>query len=156
MIKLVPMKEADFEPFMTLSMKDQAEGHVREGRWAAEEAETIMLQLRGQLLPQGLQTSGHFFFTLETEDSTQKVGSLWFNMDEYMGEKAIFVMDIQINPRHRRKGYGMEAFLLLEEQAHKMGINVITLHVFNDNTPALALYQKLGYTGPCELMVKNI
>ena len=156
MIQLIPMKETEFEPFMTLSMNDQAEGHVREGRWAAEEAEAIMLKLRDQLLPGGLQTPGHFFYTLKTEDGAQQVGSLWFTLDEHEGEKAIFVMDIQIDPQHRRKGYGKEAFLLMEEKAREMGINKITLHVFKDNASAIALYKGLGYTGPYDLMVKQI
>ena len=156
MLHLKPMEEIDYAPFMDLSLRDQAEGHVREGRWTAEEAEAKMLKLQAQFLPQGLKTPGHFFFTLESETPREKVGSLWFMLDEHEGEKALFVMDIQIDPQHRRKGYGTEAFLLMEDKAREMGIHLITLHVFSDNTSAHAMYVKLGYNGPCDLMVKRI
>ena len=156
MLHLTDMKDKEYNAFMELSMQDQAEGHVREGRWTAIEAEANMLALKEQFLPQGLKTPGHFFFTLETDETEEKVGSLWFTLDEHEGEKTIFVMDIQIDPRHRRKGYGSEAFLLMEEKAREMGIHIITLHVFSDNTSARAMYEKLGYIGPSELMVKRL
>ena len=73
---LTPMKENEYKPFMEISMKDQAEGHVREGRWTAIEAEANMLALKEQFLPQDMKTPGHFFFTLETDESKEKVGSL--------------------------------------------------------------------------------
>lgn len=156
MLHLSPMKENEYEPFMELSMQEQSEGQIREGRWTAEEAEANMLKLRAQLLPQGLATPGHHFYTLEADETKEKVGSLWFTVNEHEGEKAIFVMDIQIDPQHRRKGYGTEAFLLMEEKAREMGINIISLLVFRDNTSAQAMYKKLGYSGSYEMMVKRI
>ena len=156
MLHLAPMREDAYDPFMELSMQDQAEGHVREGRWTSEEAAANMLKLQAQFLPQGLKTPGHFFYTLETDVAKEKVGSLWFTLEEHEGEKAIFVMDIQIDPQHRRKGYGTEAFLLMEEKAREMGIHIITLHVFSDNTSAKAMYEKLGYIGPSNLMIKRL
>ena len=39
MIQLVPMSEDQYEAFMVISARDQMEGHVREGRWHAKEAE---------------------------------------------------------------------------------------------------------------------
>ena len=156
MLHLSPMTEADYHPFMELSMRDQAEGHVREGRWTVEEAEANMLALKERILPQDLKTPGHFFYTLETDETKENVGSLWFTLDEHEGEKAIFVLDIQIDSQYRRKGYGTEAFLLMEEKAREMGINIITLHVFSENTSARAMYEKLGYVGPSNLMVKRI
>lgn len=156
MLHLTQMRATEYEPFMTLSMKDQAEGQVQAGQWKAEEAEANMLMLRDQFLPEGLETPGHFFYTLETDGVKEKVGSLWFMLDEHEGEKAIFVLDIQIDPKHRRKGYATEAFLLMEDKAREMGIPAITLHVFSHNTSARAMYEKLGYTGPSNMMVKKI
>jgi ribosomal protein S18 acetylase RimI-like enzyme len=77
-------------------------------------------------------------------------------LNEHEGEKAIFVMDIQIDPQHRRKGYGTEAFLLLEEKAREKVINIISLHIFRDNTSAQAMYKKLGYSDPNDSMIKRI
>jgi ribosomal protein S18 acetylase RimI-like enzyme len=44
----------------------------------------------------------------------------------------------------------------MEDKAREMGIHLITLHVFSDNTSAHDMYVKLGYSGPCDLMVKRI
>ncbi len=44
----------------------------------------------------------------------------------------------------------------MEENAREMGINIITLHVFSDNTSARAMYEKLGHSGPNNLMKKRI
>jgi len=75
-LHLSPMKENEYGPFMELSMQEQAEGQIREGRWTAEEAEANMLKLRAQFLPQGLATPGHFFYTLEADETNEKVDSL--------------------------------------------------------------------------------
>lgn len=156
MLHLTPMRADEYEPFMAISMQDQAEGQVQAGQWTAEEAEANLHTLRDQFLPQGLATPGHFFYTLETDDVKEKVGSLWFMLEKHEGKQAVFVLDIQIDPQHRRKGYGTEAFLLMEEKAREMGIHAITLHVFSHNTSARAMYEKLGYTGPSNMMVKKI
>lgn len=156
MLKLIPMQATEFEPFMALSMQEQAQGHVKEGRWKAEEAEANIRKMREQLLPEGLNTPGHFFYTLVAEDSDQPVGTLWFTLNEHDGEKSLFVMDIQIASEHRRKGYGTEAFKLMENKAREMGIKTITLHVFRENAPAQAMYRKLGYSGSDDRMEKKL
>lgn len=79
--------EDEFESFMLISMKDQAQGHVLEGRWTAKEAEANISALREKFLPEGIKTSGRFF-TLEDRENEQKVGSLWITLDEQNGEKV--------------------------------------------------------------------
>ena len=156
MLKLIPMLETEFEPFMQISMKDQAEGQVIAGEWQAEEAEEKMRQLRAQFLPAGLETPDHFFYTLESGETAQKVGSLWFTVMEQEGQRMIFVLDIQIDPAHRRHGYGSQAFLQMESIAREMGITTIALHVFMHNQPARAMYEKLGYQGAGTMMAKEL
>ncbi len=154
MIKLISMTQAEYEPFMVISIKDQKEGQVLAGEWMAQEADEEMNKLMAQFLPQGLQTPNHFFWTLETTDSHEKVGGLWYTIIDQGGKKMFYVMDIQIYPQYRRQGYGEQAFLQMETQALEVGIDTIALHVFKHNVKARALYEKLGYAGEDNDMVK--
>lgn len=156
MIKLIPMQDTEFEPFMQISMRDQAEGQVQAGQWKADEADPNIHKLRAQFLPDGLNTPNHYFFTLETEDTHQKVGSLWYTVVEQGGKRMLFVMDIQVYPEHRRNGYGSQAFLQIETKALEMGISTIALHVFKHNHAARTMYEKFGYVGPDEAMIKEL
>jgi ribosomal protein S18 acetylase RimI-like enzyme len=65
-------------------------------------------------------------------------------------------MDIQIYSEHRRRGYGSQAFMAMEDKVREMGIASIGLHVFKHNPSARAMYEKLGYTGTDEIMSKKL
>jgi GNAT superfamily N-acetyltransferase len=132
------------------------EGHVREGRWREEEAEENMAKLTAQFLPQGLDTPNHFFFAIEERDTGALAGGLWYMLAEAEGTRQFFVVDIQIYEAYRRRGYGTQAFLAMEDQAREMGATTIALHLFADNHPARAMYRKLGYAGTDTSMAKQI
>jgi len=53
---------------------------------------------------------------------------------------------IMIDEPFTRKGYGKQALFLLEETAKKLGIEKLTLEVRTDNTPAVSLYKKVGFS----------
>jgi GNAT superfamily N-acetyltransferase len=156
MIRLVPMNEDQYEAFMELSMPDQMQGHVREGRWSAEEAQANMAGLIGQFLPGGLATPNHFFFAIEEEGAGTNAGGLWYMLAEEDRVRQFFVVDIQIYEEYRRRGYGEQAFKAMEDKAREMGVTTIALHLFADNHPARAMYQKLGYAGTDTAMAKDI
>jgi len=156
MIDLVPMTEEQYDAFMALSARDQWEGHVREGRWRADEAEANMALLVAQFLPQGLATPGHLFWAIEEEGSRAQVGGLWIALAEEAGARQFFVMDIQIYEPYRRRGYGTQAFRAMEDMAREMGVTAIALHVFAGNHPARAMYRKLGYAGTDTAMEKEL
>jgi GNAT superfamily N-acetyltransferase len=156
MIHLVPMTDAQYDGFMELSARDQMEGHVREGRWHADEAEANMDRLVAQFLPQGLATPGHTFWVIQEEGSGAQVGALWVALAEEAGTRQFFVMDIQIYEQYRRRGYGTAAFRVMEEKARELGVSTIALHVFADNLPARAMYGTLGYAGTDTEMAKAI
>jgi GNAT superfamily N-acetyltransferase len=156
MIQLVPMNKDRYEAFMALSARDQMQGHVREGRWRAGEAEANMARLLGQFLPEGLATPNHFFLTIEEEGSGKNAGGLWYMLTEEEGTRQFFVVDIQIYEEYRRRGYGAQAFRAMEDNAREMGVATIALHLFADNHPARAMYQKLGYAGTDTAMAKEI
>jgi RimJ/RimL family protein N-acetyltransferase len=156
MARLTPMTEREFEAFMELSMKDQAQGQVQAGVWRAEDAAANIEKLRSQFLPNGLTTPNHYFFVIADAGTDTQVGSLWYSVEEEEGKRQVFVVDIQIDEAYRRQGYGSQAFRIMEEKAQEMGISTIALHVFEHNRAARAMYEKLGYTGTGSMMSKKI
>lgn len=156
MIHLVSMTAEEFEAFMVISMKDQAQGQVQAGAWRPEEADKNIEMLRGQFLPAGLATPDHFFFTVKEASTGATVGGLWYMLIEEEGKRQFFVLDIQIDPAYRRQGYGSQAFQAMEDNAQEMGVGTIALHVFEHNHPARAMYEKLGYTGLGPMMSKEM
>ncbi len=155
MIKLQPMAAADFKPFMEISMRDHASGQIQSGRWPADEAEANIQKLRAQFLPKGLDTPDHHFFTLENE-ADEKVGAIWYWVTTQDGQPLIFVVDIQVFPEYRRRGYGSQAFLAMEKNAIDLGIDTIAMSVFQHNHNARAMYEKLGYLGTGEALMKKL
>jgi RimJ/RimL family protein N-acetyltransferase len=150
------MTESEFDAFMEISTLDQVQGQIQAGYLQPENAEEILERQLQQILPQGFETPNHYFFTLEDAELETKVGGLWYWVQESDGEKQIFVIDIQVFAEYRRRGYGTQAFRVMEEMAQTMGINTISLNVFKNNHPARAMYEKIGFTGVGEKMLKVI
>lgn len=156
MIELIRMTEEEFEPFMELSQADHIRGQVQAGYWQPEEGQAKMQQMVARFLPQGMDTPGMNFFTIHDPDSGENVGALWYWITEREGQKLVFVMDIQVYEDFKRRGYGSQAFQVMERQALEMGIKTVALSVFSHNTPARSMYEKLGYVGEGESMMKEI
>ncbi len=156
MVQLISMTKAEFDAFMEISMRDQAQAQVQAGAWRAEQADELVRKQRDQFLPDDLATPNHFFFVVEDKDSGAKVGGLWYTVVEQDGKRQFFVVDIQVYDEYRRRGYGTQAFKMMEEKAREMGITTILLHVFKHNRSARAMYEKLGYVGADEMMAKEL
>ena len=155
MTQLIPMSPAAFETFMDISMLDHAQGQVEAGFWHPEEADDNMQKLRDQFLPQGQETPNHHFFTVQNSED-ELVGGLWYMLAERDGKRLVFIVDIQIYAQFRRRGYGSQAFRLLEDRVRDLGITTIALNVFEHKRGARAMYEKLGYIGEGENMVKEL
>lgn len=63
---------------------------------------------------------------------------------------------IGILPPYRRRGYAMQALRLLEDKIRQQGLEEIRLYVFGHNTPACALYEKMGYAAVSMTMAKPV
>jgi GNAT superfamily N-acetyltransferase len=150
------MNEEQYEAFLVLSMHDQMQDQVQAGTWRAEEAEANMARMVEQFLPEGLATPNHFFFAIEEEGSGTNAGGLWYVLAEDAGTRQFFVMDIQVYEEYRRRGYGTQAFREMEDKAREVGVGTISLHVFEHNHTARALYEKLGYAGTGTAMAKDL
>lgn len=154
MTQLVPMTEEQFEQYLSYSIREYAEDHIKGGRWTAENAYEESRKEYQNYLPEGLQTPDHYLYSIYDEQRAKHVGILWFAR-VVRGEPMAFVYDVKIDEAHRRRGYGTQAFQLMEEKARELGLSSIGLHVFGHNKGAYQMYEKLGYV-PTDINMRKI
>ncbi|MDN3295312.1 GNAT family N-acetyltransferase [Streptomyces ficellus] len=142
-VEVRPMSEAEYRVWEDRSTESFARSWTERGV-AAERARAKAEVSRRENLPAGLATEGTAFHVAVREGVP--VAHLWTGRRELApGEEAAFVYDIEVADDHRGKGYGRALMLLAERIALEGGERRIGLHVFAGNTPALRLYESLGY-----------
>ena len=154
-IELVPMTSEEFEAWLPGTIAGYAAEHVRSGRWSEEEALERSRAEHDRLLPQGLATPDHRLWNIVPAGGGEPVGILWIQVMQKPAPTA-FVYNIEIYPQFRRRGYAEQAMLKLEDEARRLGLEGIRLHVFGHNTAARALYEKLGYLPTNINMLKRL
>lgn len=154
MVRLIPMTEATFEAYLSVSVGEYAAEKVRAGNWAESEALERSAQSYTELLPNGVATPDNYLFTILAGETP--VGELWFAVRQDGGHRAAFIYDFAINEEHRRQGYAAQALTALEAEVQELGLDRISLHVFGHNQPAISLYQKMGYLATNINMTKRL
>lgn len=66
-------------------------------------------------------------------------GGMWLVVDE------AYITNIAVHPLFRRKGIGQAILKALMAEAHRIGIDKMTLEVRASNIAAQSLYKKLGF-----------
>ncbi|MGX7043068.1 GNAT family N-acetyltransferase [Leuconostoc holzapfelii] len=95
-----------------------------------------------RLLPNGLETSGNYFYSIY--DEINIIGYIWLGTDSE-NESNAFIFDFEIYKQYQNNGFGSKAIILAEKEAKNMGFRTIGLHVFGSNQRAIHVYQKCGY-----------
>ncbi len=80
------------------------------------------------------------FSALNQHQSEEYEDIIW----EY-GEPCLVVHRLQIDPAYRGHGIAYDIMLFAERLAKEQGYKAIRLDTRCDNTPAIKLYEKLGY-----------
>ncbi|MEO3975235.1 GNAT family N-acetyltransferase [Streptomyces sp. CAU 1734] len=138
-----PMNEAEFAVWWDEGLESYARSWAERGL-PPDEARAKAEADRDAGLPAGLATPGVRLDVLEWRGSP--VGLLYLGAREIRpGEPGAWVYDIEVAPDARGRGHGRTLLLHAERAAAEAGQDRIGLHVFAGNTPALRLYESLGY-----------
>ena len=156
MVRLEPMSEADFRESLRRSIPRHAADYVRRGLWSEKASLGAMEREFARMLPNGCKTPDRFFANVVDSGSGQRVGEIWYTVQEQGGKIRFWVDWICIDSDHRRKGYATVTLLLMEEEARKRGADRIGLSVWFDNPEAIALYAKLGFAPASMWMMKPL
>lgn len=82
-----------------------------------------------------------------TTQTEEPIACLWLGnaINQEDGERIAHIFLLYVAPIHRKQGIGSALVKQAEHWAKQRGDRRISLQVFSNNTPALHLYQKLGY-----------
>jgi len=156
MVELKAMDPHAFTAFKKRVIHQYAYERVRIGDWSPEDADLRARRTFDNLLPEGAKTPGHYLWRIVDTRSAQEVGSMWVQCRQRGTKRSGHLLDLFIEPPFRRKGYARQAMQQLEAHLQAQGIEEITLHVFEHNVAARALYQLLGFHVDEDGMTKTI
>lgn len=142
-ISLVPFSEEDFLTFEKTAIRDYAEAVARAEDLPRGVALAQAQTQHEKLLPKGLRTPSHFFFSIESEGNL--VGFVWVQRHKNAPKRQTFIYQLMIYKPFRGKGFGRATLRELERSERKAGARSLGLHVFAYSTAALNLYRKCGY-----------
>ncbi|MFG2719893.1 GNAT family N-acetyltransferase [Streptomyces sp. NPDC048416] len=136
-----PMRADEFDQWQRADRENFAQSWIARGVTEAQARAKADAEHRA-LLPDGAATAGAHFLVLEAAGCA--VGTVWVSPAPPPAQGA-YVYDVRVADEHRGRGHGRALMLLAEQVALAEGQDTLGLHVFADNTPALRLYESLGY-----------
>lgn len=151
-IRFREMSDNEFEEFAKSSILNYSKDLIKSGMCSEEQGFESAQKQFNQLLPQGKYTENNFLHIIVNNEN-EDVGIIWYKkhteavpfIEEKHTEGVLFIADILIYEKFRKKGYGKQTLLLLDNEAKEKGVNKILLHVFKLNKVAFSLYSSLGY-----------
>jgi GNAT superfamily N-acetyltransferase len=130
-----PWREHDAEKFITALVE---RGVPR------EQAEIREATAFDHVLPQGRDTPGAVLYVLVHDG--EPVGRAALRLYDAADRTApAQVLSVEVGAVHRGRGHGRTLMLAAENACRDAGATALALHVFAGNTPALSLYESLGY-----------
>ena len=156
MVRLTPMPASFFQRFVNEAIEGYSRDNVTSGRWSESEAEAKSRAELERFLPEGIATPGHCVCVVQSGESEEPIGTLWFGEMVREERQIAYVFDLRIYSDFRRRGYAASALREVENFVILRRLEAIGLHVFSHNAPAVALYKKLGFTSEKGLMFKRL
>ena len=155
---LEKLTELDYSRWIDISTKAQAKDRAFTNQTDVKEEYQKLLQILPMLLPEGLDTPGHYFFQAKNDESSE-LGFVWIGPLPDLKEKEIFLYDIRLKDKHRSKGFGRKILHMVHEKLKEMGYESIYLNVLKANY-AKNLYMSLSYKtiqeNPSSLIMKKV
>ena len=107
-----------------------------------------------RLLPDGLDSEGHHFWT--AYDGDEIVGMLWLKLTDGSEGVTAFGYDFSVREELRRQGYGRALMQAAEVECRELGVVSVGLNVFGHNLGAQALYEQMGFEVTAIQMSKRL
>ncbi|MFJ5723528.1 GNAT family N-acetyltransferase [Streptomyces sp. NPDC093149] len=138
-----PMSAEEFAQWRRTSVDTYAQSWIDRGV-PVDQALQKSRSDHARNLPNGIDTAGMLFQVLVVGGAV--VGHVWVSVREgTSGEMTGFVFDVEVGEAYRGRGHGRALMRLAERITLDAGAHLLGLHVFASNTPALRLYESLGY-----------
>lgn len=137
------MSADQFRAYRDIAERTFAENIVKSGTMPEREAYQKATQDFDSLLPQGIDTADHEFWT--ALDADVEVGMLWLAFTEKSDGLHAFGYDFLVTSDLRRQGYGRAIMAAAEEVCRERGVVEVGLSVFGFNSGAQALYEQMGF-----------
>jgi ribosomal protein S18 acetylase RimI-like enzyme len=149
------MTWSEFDVWSSHSRRGFAAQQVAAGLAREPEASAHAERVFADLLPDGLATPTHLFWTAHVDDGPA-LGHLWMRVRPLSTEVEAFVFDVEVVASCRGRGLGRAAMEAAESSARALGGTVMRLNVFGHNTAALRLYDRLGYQVASTTMTRRL
>ena len=91
MVELASMAEDDFPTYLKNSIELYAGEKTRSGDWSEMESRSLSERTFNSLLPDGMATKDHYFFSIVDENSGLKVGVIWVGIGDASPAKGAWV-----------------------------------------------------------------
>ncbi|MFI1964804.1 GNAT family N-acetyltransferase [Streptomyces pathocidini] len=138
-----PLDEREYAPWLAAAKEGYARSWIDRGV-PADQARTKAEADHAALLPDGPRTPGAILRVLSHGGAD--VGVLWLSLAKPLPDDVDgYVFDVEVAADHRGRGHGRSLMLTAERECLTAGAGRLGLNVFAGNTPALRLYESLGY-----------
>lgn len=105
----------------------------------------VSLTNEQEKIEQYIKSKDAVVLTIIEKDMNKPVGQTAFFRVDYISRAAVFYLAI-LDPAHWSQGLGTEATQLMVDYAfNTLNLNRIQLHVCAENTPAIKIYQRVGF-----------
>lgn len=150
------MNETDFKDYYQHLVENFAIENVRNGDWGNDEAKELAKIQMKSLLPNELETTEHYIFSLFHIKLNMNVGNLWIQIQQLKTTKKAVLFDMEIFDVFQGKGFDKESLSALEDYLKSNNVTSLTLHVYATNPRDRNLYLQTGFKDMSFNMVKTL
>jgi ribosomal protein S18 acetylase RimI-like enzyme len=163
-VRLEPMTEEQYVEYRASAEAEYGRNIAASGAMAESDARAQAAEDFARLLPDGLRSEGHVFFSAydvaadpeRGGEAHDAVGMLWLHLEEKSDGWHAFGYDLEVREDLHRQGYGRAVMVAAEQECRERGVVAVRLNVFGFNRGAQALYELMGFEVTNVLMTKRL
>ena len=144
MLQLNRPTREEFDRWLALSADRQAEDRVWVNGTDPKAERAQLDAMIPMLLPNGLDSPNHAF-RIARDETGKELGFVWVGVAPGMPADTCLLFDIYVHETHRGQGLGRAILEQMLDSLKADGIRNVVLYVRADNSPARALYKRLGF-----------